>query len=142
MKRISNIAVLLIFLLSVTGVSVSKHYSHGKLYSVAVFGEAQSCYHTGNNPGKNKSAHHCSKKDSQKCGCKTTHDLIKINQTFTPGRFKTLKVKSITLPATFCNTIGDKTCLASSTVSLSYIFYQPPPLCKNGFQSLLCSFLC
>ena len=43
LKKIRNIIIILILLVSTTGVSLSKHYSGGKLYSIALFGDAESC---------------------------------------------------------------------------------------------------
>ncbi len=43
MKKVINILVSIVFLLSFVGVQVHKHYSNGKLYSIAVYQEAESC---------------------------------------------------------------------------------------------------
>ncbi|MDT8393253.1 MAG: hypothetical protein RQ761_05390 [Bacteroidales bacterium] len=43
MKRALYISVAVLFLLLTTGVSISMHYSAGELFSVAIFGEAESC---------------------------------------------------------------------------------------------------
>lgn len=43
MQKIRNIIIILSLLVSTTGVSLSKHYSRGTLYSVALFGNAESC---------------------------------------------------------------------------------------------------
>ena len=43
MKRIYYILFAFVFTLLTVGASVSKHYSGGELYSVALFGEADSC---------------------------------------------------------------------------------------------------
>ncbi|MCF8229043.1 MAG: hypothetical protein K9G58_13300 [Bacteroidales bacterium] len=43
MKRTFSIGLALLLVLSTIGVTVNKHYSAGELYSVALFGEADSC---------------------------------------------------------------------------------------------------
>jgi hypothetical protein len=43
MKNISNILVSLILLVATTGIVVNKHYSAGKLFSVSLYAEAESC---------------------------------------------------------------------------------------------------
>ena len=43
MKKVINILVSIVFLLSFVGVQVHKHYSNGKLYSIAVYQEAETC---------------------------------------------------------------------------------------------------
>jgi len=43
MKNISNILVSFILLVATTGIVVNKHYSAGKLFSVSLYAEAESC---------------------------------------------------------------------------------------------------
>jgi len=42
-KKIRNITIIFLLLISTTGVSLSKHYSGGTLYSVSLIGDAESC---------------------------------------------------------------------------------------------------
>ena len=42
-RKISHIFIVAILLISTTGVTLSMHYSGNKLYSVSIFGEANSC---------------------------------------------------------------------------------------------------
>ncbi|MEA2042679.1 MAG: hypothetical protein U9N85_09030 [Bacteroidota bacterium] len=42
-QKITNIIIPFILLISTTGVSLSKHYSGGELYSISLVGEAESC---------------------------------------------------------------------------------------------------
>ena len=43
MKKVINILVSIIFLISFIGVNIHKHYSQGELYSIAIFQEAENC---------------------------------------------------------------------------------------------------
>ena len=43
MKKLFHIAFPLTFLLLTVGVTISKHYSNGKLFSTALYGPAESC---------------------------------------------------------------------------------------------------
>ncbi|MCF6364821.1 MAG: hypothetical protein L3J35_01320 [Bacteroidales bacterium] len=43
LKAISHIIISILVLFLSIGITVSKHYSNGKLYSQSVFGEAESC---------------------------------------------------------------------------------------------------
>lgn len=43
MKRLLNILVSILFLLSIIGIQINTHYSKGELFSIGVFQEAQSC---------------------------------------------------------------------------------------------------
>jgi len=42
-RKIANIFVLLLFVVSTTGFTISKHYCHGNLVSVSINVEAKSC---------------------------------------------------------------------------------------------------
>lgn len=43
MKKIGYILVSIVLLFATTGLTISKHYSSGSLYSVSVFDQAESC---------------------------------------------------------------------------------------------------
>lgn len=42
-RKLANIFVLLLFVVSTTGFTISKHYCHGDLISVSINAEAKSC---------------------------------------------------------------------------------------------------
>ncbi len=42
-RKIANILVLILFIVSTTGFTISKHYCHGNLVSVSINVEAKSC---------------------------------------------------------------------------------------------------
>lgn len=48
-RKLANIFVLILFVVSTTGFTISKHYCHGNLVSVAINAEAESCCGSSNN---------------------------------------------------------------------------------------------
>ncbi len=42
-KKTIHILVIVLLLISTIGVTINKHYSDGELFSIALFGEAESC---------------------------------------------------------------------------------------------------
>ena len=98
MKKVLNIVVLAVFLVSFTGISVHKHYKHGKLFSTALYAEAQSCCSgAGHCPMADmKKTHHRGQKDD--CSCKDRVEVFKISDSFRPEKFSGPVVKTIDLP--------------------------------------------
>lgn len=43
MNKIANIFITIVFLVTFTGVQINEHYLNGKLYSIEVFGEPETC---------------------------------------------------------------------------------------------------
>lgn len=64
-RRIGNIFILLLFVVSTTGFTISKHYCHGNLVSVTINTDAKSCCGTNNND----------------C-CKNENDFFQLNDDF------------------------------------------------------------
>ncbi len=85
MNKVANIFISLAFLVAFSGVQIHKHYSHGKLYSIAVFHEAQNCCatmescQTANVSSEQAIHNHCS--------CKNETQWVKITDNFLPERF-------------------------------------------------------
>ena len=74
MKKFVNIVVTVVFLIAFAGIQVNKHYSYGKLYSIAVFHKAKNCC---------SAMGHCeingmhNKKEG--CSCKNETQLLKVS---------------------------------------------------------------
>ncbi len=91
MKKVVHILVNLIFLLSVVGLSIHKHYSQGKLYSVALFHEAETCCANMEHCDVATSAPvcHCHHKDA--CSCRNTVEFHRISDVFLPAKYSLVK---------------------------------------------------
>jgi len=82
MKKAINILVSIVFLISFIGVQVHKHYSHGELYSVAVYAEAENCcedMETCDMTNMSASGEHQKQDD---CSCKDETETFKLNTNF------------------------------------------------------------
>lgn len=92
LKTISHITFsVLLFTLSV-GITVSKHYSNGKLYSESIFGKAESCNSSDNGTcSVGKMCMKCEmnfkseqkKKTQNSCSCKDTFEYLHFDADYT-----------------------------------------------------------
>ena len=82
-KKVINILTVVIFLTTFVGVQIHKHYSQGKLHSVAIFSEPETCCDDMDNC---EMAHNFSASGSDnakhQCGCEDKTENVKIVNTF------------------------------------------------------------
>ncbi|NOR86919.1 MAG: hypothetical protein GQ527_04870 [Bacteroidales bacterium] len=141
MRKILNIFISLVFLISFIGIQINKHYSQGKLYSVAIYQDAESCC-------SNLGACEMSKKTNGPCehqakddfSCNNTSELFKIWDVFVVENFSMPAIISLDLLINSFVQIVEVN--SSSTIlNLSNISFLLPPL-ETNFQVEFGSFLC
>ena len=131
MKKVINILVSIIFLISFIGVNIYKHYSQGKLYSIAIFQEAESCCENRNT---------CEMADMEKgchqqiddCSCEDQIETFQITDYFVKEKFSLSLEKTIDLYfVSLFQTIETTTLLTSYHNATIF----PSPLKKTDVQS-------
>ena len=96
MGKIVNILVSVIFLLSFVGVQINKHYSNGKLYSVAIFNEAESCCEAVESCHiDHKTTNHAESSDNENCSCNNETEYLIINNVFIDETLYFAKIFSV-----------------------------------------------
>lgn len=132
MKKVINILVSIIFLISFIGVNIYKHYSQGKLYSIAIFQEAESCCE---NRDTCEMAH-VKKGYSQQtddCSCEDQIETFQITDYFVKEKYSLSSEKTIDLYfVSLFKTIETTTLLASYH---NGNIFPSPPLKKTDVQS-------
>ncbi len=97
MQKVINILVSIVFLVSFIGVNIHKHYSQGKLYSTAIFQEAESCC---------VNMDHCEMADTHKsyennkeddCSCEDKTETFKISDVFIIERYSFTNTNALAL---------------------------------------------
>ena len=133
MKKVINILVLIVFLISFIGVNIHKHYSQGKLYSTAIFQEAENCCVDMEHCEMANIAKTCEYHQEDDCSCEDKTEIFKISDDFINERFSIPTEKTIDLYfASLFQTIG-KTTLFTSYNDAN--FFLSPPLNKTDVQS-------
>ena len=97
MKKVINILVSIVFLISFVGVNIHKHYSQGKLYSIAIFQEAENCcvdMELCEMAYMEKDCHH---QQTDDCSCEDKTEIFKISDDFINERFSIPTEKTIDL---------------------------------------------
>jgi hypothetical protein len=98
MRKIANILFTIVFLTSFIGIQISKHYSNGKLFDVAVYNNAESCCnisHVCNTDSMGAS--HCEHQQNHNLSCKTTTKIFKLHDNFISEKHPSLEVSFINL---------------------------------------------
>jgi len=133
MKKVINILVSIIFLISFIGVNIYKHYSQGKLYSIAIFQEAESCCEnrdTCEMADMKKGCHHQQIDD---CSCEDQIETFQITDYFVKEEFRLSTKKVVDLYfASLFQTIGKATLFTSYN---NANLFPSPPLNKTDVQS-------
>ncbi len=81
-KKAGNILLALLVLCTTTGLVVSKHYSDGELYSVAIYNDAESC---------------CDSEDSSMDSCHDVSAVYKVKDYFRTSASVTIQVQFNTI---------------------------------------------
>ena len=133
MKKVVNILVSIIFLISFIGVNVHKHFSHGKLYSTAIFHKAESCCANMEHCGMANIPKTCEHHQEDDCSCEDKTETFKISDDFVNERFSISTEKTIDLYfVSLFQTIE------TSTLFTSYNnanLFPSPPMNKTDVQS-------
>ncbi|GEM_PF-1951360 len=140
MNRIVNISVTIIFLAAFIGVQINKHYSNGRLYSVAIFSEPETCCDDHENcdmvhsrlfrPGQT---------DKNDCSCKDEKEVLRIRDVFVSEKFTLPNIQQVVL---FMMT-GFETAKGTLLSNISQkTLYSLPPATSNDLIAGTCRFLC
>lgn len=84
MNRASGIVVCFFFLISHIGIALHMHYSGGRLYSIAVFTEAEGCCNENRvcSSSRNDSFAVDRVKDNSCCSCEDRFEYVKVSHLF------------------------------------------------------------
>jgi len=133
MKKVINILVSIIFLISFIGVNIHKHYSHGKLYSTAIFQEAESCCVDMEHCEMANTPKTCEHHQENDCSCEDKTETFKISDDFVNERFSISTEKTIDLYfVSLFQTIETTTLFTSSN---NANLFPSPPLNNTDVQS-------
>lgn len=141
MSKIIRIFVSIVFLISFIGVHISKHYSHGKLYSIAFFGEAKSCCSSDKCCATHsKTSNQIEGMGNEHSACRNETEIIKIDDVFNVESYSFPKTSSLIafllLPADVAESI-----IYSKNIKQHLSFSSPPGYLKN-FQATYSCFIC
>ncbi len=98
MSKVFNILISLAFLTAFIGIQINKHYSHGKLYSIAVYEKAETCCSSNN--GTCNMVMQVGNNNHEKqnnCDCKNETELFKITFNFIKEEFSLPLISSLNL---------------------------------------------
>ncbi len=139
MNKLANILVLILFLISFVGVNIHKHYSNGKLYSFAIYEEAESCCADKN---------HCEMADKHilceqhqqddDCSCKNETEIIKITDVFVDENYTFPCINMVSIFNLEFFYYSDWKNIANYN---SIDSYSLPPLVINNVQAEHCVFI-
>lgn len=133
MKRLLNILVSIVFLLSIIGIQINTHYSKGELFSIGVFQDAQSCCDI---------EEFCVHKEarSEDNSCENISSYFHLDQVFGSERLNLPPVKSIESFAILdVFPISDYPFINSNT---SFYYPLPPIIDADNPQAFSGVFLC
>ena len=133
MKKVINILVSILFLIGFIGVNVHKHYSHGKLYSITIFQEAESCC-TDMEHCEMATIHKtCEHHQEDDCSCEDKTERFKIADYFVDEKFSISTKKTIDLYFISLFLTRDTTTLFTTYNNAN--LFPSPPLNKTDVQS-------
>lgn len=133
MKKVINILVSIIFLISFIGVNIHKHYSQGKLYSIAIFQEAESCCVDMEHCEMANIPKTCEHHQEDDCSCEDKTETFKISDDFVNDRFSISTKKTIDLYFVSLFKTIETTTLFTSYNNAN--LFPSPPLNKTDVQS-------
>ena len=127
--------------MSIVGIQINKHYSHGKLYSIAIFQDAEDCC---GNMDKNDMGmmrmHNCTPKEKKEHSCKNETEILKIDDVFISQKISIPESISVDLfIVSLLNNTEDNLFSRLISESIDYHFSPPP---KKDLQAKLAVFLC
>jgi len=135
MKKFLNIFITVVFLISFFGIQINKHYSHGKLYSVALFEKAAVCEEmkdvSNQQSGEPSPVHSC---------CENRPQPLKITDVFVVERFSVPGETLLNLCSLAVVNFNNMPVLPLSSSNTNALFYQP--IKSVDFPSVYGIFLC
>ena len=141
MKKIINILISVVFLLSFVGIQIHKHYSNGKLYSVAIYHEADNCCDDMGKSDMNMMCmHHCSHKEQDERSCKNETEILKLDDVFISEKTSIPESNSIDL-FTISLLQNTESNLYSNLPSEILNYFLPPPM-ERDYHAEFGVFLC
>ena len=133
MQKVINIFVSIVFLISFIGIDIHKHYSQGKLYSTAIFQEAQSCCAVMQDCEMADISETIGHHQQDDCSCENKLETIKISDVFIIESFSFPTEKTIDLY--FVSLFQSmETTIFFTNYSITN-FNSLPPLLKKDIQS-------
>ena len=133
MKKVINILVSIIFLISFIGINIHKHYSHGKLYSTAIFQEAESCCSDMGHCEMTNTAATSNNQQEDDCSCEDKTETFKISDDFVNERFSISTEKIIDLYFVSLFQTTETTALFTSYINAN--LFPSSPLYETDVQS-------
>ena len=133
MKKVINILVSIVFLISFIGVNIHKHYSHGELYSTAIFQEAESCCSDMEHCEMTNTAATSNNQHEDACSCEDKTETFRISDDFVSEKFSIPTEKTIDLYFVSLFQIEEINFFIAN-YHTTYI-YLSPPLCETDVQS-------
>ncbi len=99
MQKVINILVSIVFLISFIGININKHYSHGELYSTALFQEAESCCAAMEDCEMTNTVETSQHNHNQEgfSSCENKIEIFKISDVFVSEKFSFPHIKTIDL---------------------------------------------
>ncbi len=135
MKKLVNIFITVVFLVSFIGIQINKHYSHGKLYSVAFFEKAAVCEDMKSisipQSGEPSPVHSC---------CENHTQTLKITDAFVAERFSVPGLTSFNLCSMAVINFDNMPALPLFSANTNTLFYLP--IKPVDFPSAYGIFLC
>ncbi len=137
MKKIVNIFIIIVFLSNFIGVQINKHYSKGKLYSVAIFENADNCCFADESCEMHKNTStKCDSKENNDFSCNSISEYLTIDDNFIIKKLSIPQISSLEIfllqvkQNDYSNISNDKNFNTSQLDS-----YKKP-------QALSCVFIC
>jgi len=125
MRRVINIVVSIVFLISFVGINIHKHYSQGKLYSTAIFQAAESCCEDMEYCEMTNTTETCTHYQKEDCSCKNETETLKISDVFIGERFSIPNQKIVDLDSgSFVQFV--ETTMFASIYGSTYSNHSPP----------------
>jgi hypothetical protein len=126
--------------MSFVGIQINKHYSHGKLYSIAVFHDAKNCCSEMSNCDEMDEPKTCNHRKQPDCTCSNESEVLKISDVFIGSRF-TIPI-TITLDVSISRVNDISSSLLIFVIANTNTLYNLPPPSDIDFQSEFSVFLC
>lgn len=139
LKSISHIVFVIYFLSFFIGVSVNKHYSKVKLFSTAIFAEAETCCANMQDCKMNMTSKTCKhEQHNNDCSCKDETEIFKISDDFIGEKYSFTNIKIIDLFNVNFSNLNNINCIS---LIKDIKFYSSPPKLKPEVQSEYCVYI-
>ena len=141
MNKVFNILIALVFLVTSVGVQINKHYSHGKLYSTALFHEAETCCNSMENTVMSgMTQKECEHETTFSHSCENKSQFYQVDLKFIMEENSVPAVNSIDLFSVLFIQKSKQNLDSKDFNQLS--FHNPPPIIVPDFQKEFGVFIC